>query len=279
MAEINELSDVEKEFLGPFLPKASYFPAEHGTSEDAEDHAASRPFVTLTYASSLDSMISLAPGVSTALSGLEAKSMTHYLRLNHDAILVGAGTARADNPRLNCRYPGVTLETQPRPIVLDPSGRWPFIVSKSQQLAAGRKGKEPWIIRNPNNIAEYLQLPWGDQVLLVGSDGLQNPSENTDGKLGYIEWHSIFKALKQKGIESVMIEGGATVINELLSQPHLVDSVIVTIAPTWLGHGGVAVCPATKTKYGQRTNAASLEGTAWQQFGQDVVLCGRLLQR
>src|SRR4051812_7789929 len=86
----------------------------------------SRPHVTLTFATSLDSQLSLAPGVRTTLSGPRSKAMTHYLRSKHDAILVGVGTAIADDPGLNCRlhgvggYGGQGLEGQPRPLILDP---------------------------------------------------------------------------------------------------------------------------------------------------------------
>ena len=75
-----------------------------------------------------------------------------------------------------------------------------------------------------------------------------------------------------------MIEGGATIINDLLARPDLVDSVVVTIAPTWLGQGGVSVSPQAKTENNERVNAARLKDTVWRQFGADVVLCGRLME-
>ena len=91
-----------------------------------------------------------------------------------------------------------------------------------------------------------------------------------------MNWAQILSVLKNEGIESVMIEGGASVISTLLSMPELVNSVIVTIAPTWLGQGGVTVSPAPKVEAGERINAARLQPTAWRQFGADAVLCGRL---
>lgn len=93
---------------------------------------------------------------------------------------------------------------------------------------------------------------------------------------GSMDWKEILQALKSEGLETVMVEGGATVINSLLARPELVDSVIVTIAPTWLGQGGLAACPSAVTQDGQRVNAARLADTAWRQFGADAVLCGRL---
>ncbi|CAM9228488.1 unnamed protein product [Pylaiella littoralis] len=63
-----------------------------------------RPFVTLTYAQSIDGSIAGADKSQVCLSGPESRTMTHGLRSIHDAILVGAGTVRQDNPRLNVRH-------------------------------------------------------------------------------------------------------------------------------------------------------------------------------
>ncbi|KAI9793139.1 MAG: 2,5-diamino-6-(ribosylamino)-4(3H)-pyrimidinone 5'-phosphate reductase [Piccolia ochrophora] len=105
------------------------------------------PHVTLTYASSLDGLLSVRPGESTALSSPLTKAMTHYLRSQHTAILVGAGTAIADDPGLNCRLVGTELSSQPRPIVLDPRGRWD-VGMESRVVSTARKGrgKGVWVI-------------------------------------------------------------------------------------------------------------------------------------
>lgn len=62
------------------------------------------PFVTLTYAQSIDGSIAAVRGVPTLLSGRASLQMTHTLRTLHDAILVGVGTVVADNPSLNARF-------------------------------------------------------------------------------------------------------------------------------------------------------------------------------
>jgi 2,5-diamino-6-(ribosylamino)-4(3H)-pyrimidinone 5'-phosphate reductase len=252
--DIARLSNVDETFLDPYLPPCNPTDQSSGTPKQHD-----LPFVTLTYACSLDGMIALAPGVRTSLSGPETKSMTHYLRLKHDAILVGAGTAVADAPSLNCRYPGAGIDSQPRPVIVDPRGRWQMDGSAVCKLADEGRGKEPWVVGLAANGSERVP----ELVLSEGGDGV-------------IEWEEVLKALKAKCIDSVMIEGGATVINTLLLRPDLVDSVIVTIAPTWLGQGGLAACPSAITNNGQRVNAARLSDTAWRQFGADAVLCGTL---
>lgn len=273
MSEVGRLHADELAFLEGFLPPgdASGRP-EHGASpSEADNRHSDLPFVTLTYASSLDSMIALAPGVRTTLSGPETKSMTHYLRYKHDAILVGACTAAVDDPGLNCRYPGVTRLEQPRPVVIDPNGRWVGHDRKAFRLASQEAGKAPWIVTQspaPSTVTDLL-LQIGGEYLNVANDATGNSAPE-------IPWTTILRALKLKGINSVMIEGGATVINALLAQPHLVNAVIITIAPTFLGKGGVAVSPVSKSYDGHLANSAWLDDTRWRQFGNDVVLCGRL---
>jgi 2,5-diamino-6-(ribosylamino)-4(3H)-pyrimidinone 5'-phosphate reductase len=253
--DITALSASEVSFLNSYLPESCQ-------TQTQPSKLSSLPFVTLTYACSLDGMIALAPGVRTSLSGPETKSMTHYLRLKHDAILVGAGTAVADVPSLNCRYPGAGLEEQPRPVVVDPKGRWGKEESAVARLAAEGRGKEPWIV----------SLDRAEKVDGNGAAKVVRMRERVEGGM---DWEEVLRALKAEGVDSVMIEGGATVINALLARPHLVDSVIVTIAPTWLGQGGLAASPAGAVVDGQRVNAASLSETSWKQFGADAVLCGR----
>jgi 2,5-diamino-6-(ribosylamino)-4(3H)-pyrimidinone 5'-phosphate reductase len=252
--DIAQLSEVDQAFLDQYLPEPYDLSQPSGTPDKND-----LPFVTLTYACSLDGMIALAPGVRTSLSGPETKSMTHYLRLKHDAILVGAGTAVADAPSLNCRYPGAGLDSQPRPIVVDPKGRWQADGSAVSKLAEEKKGKEPWIVS-----------------LNAGDSGQARRLVVQESGDGTMRWEEVLKTLKAQGINSVMIEGGATVINTLLARSDLVNSVIVTIAPTWLGQGGLAASPSATTENGQRVNAARLRETTWKQFGADAVLCGRL---
>lgn len=252
----------ETPFLSPYLPstKNEY------------------PFTTLTFATSLDSSLALSPGTRTTLSGPQSKAMTHYLRSHHDAILIGVGTAIADNPGLNCRIEGVGgfggegLQGQPRPVVLDPGARWEVShESKILQLVREGKGRAPWVVTRSDAVVSEVK-----RGLLEGYGGrFLNLEAGVDG----FDWVELLKCLKKEGIESVMIEGGGSVINSLLEPRFqaLVDSVIVTIAPTWLGQGGVVVSPRRRFEDNGTAIAASrLRDVRWHPFGEDVVLCGRL---
>ncbi|KAL4949839.1 dihydrofolate reductase-like domain-containing protein [Aspergillus filifer] len=237
------------------------------------------PFTTLTFATSLDSQLALSPGTKTVLSGPQSKAMTHYLRSRHDGILIGVGTAIADNPGLNCRIEGVGgyggdgLQGQPRPIVLDPLARWEFDAgAKILELARQGKGRAPWIL-----VKSGTKVPEARRGLLETSGGRYISLDLCEG--GGFDWGELLRCLKSEGLQSVMIEGGGSVINSLLEPrfQSLVDSVIVTIAPTWLGRGGVVVSPKRRFDESGTTIAASrLKDVKWHPFGEDVVLCGRI---
>lgn len=250
----------------------AYLPPQSNISKTLSSNLY-RPWVTLTFATSLDSQLSLAPGVRTSLSGPSSKAMTHYLRSKHTAILIGAGTAIADDPGLNCRlegvdgYGGENVGGQPRPIILDPKGRWEFDEdSKVVQLAKEGKGLGPWIMTFSEDVSDERR-----QTLMACGGKFITMSDCGSG----MAWNDILAKLHGEQIESVMIEGGGHVINSLLAgqNSRYIDSVIITIAPTWLGRGGVVVSP---NREHVELPAARLQSVSWQPLGEDIVLCGYL---
>lgn len=260
MSEVRALSQEDLAFLEGSMPR--------GLSDDE------LPYTTLTWAQSLDGKIALGRGLRTQLSGTESKSMTHYLRVRHDAILVGRATAEIDNPSLNCRYPGATFEDQPQPVILDMDGRWGSQApnSKAYSLATTRQGKFPWRVDG--------QAPAGQGfVAAVATDRHNITTISVPTHAGRMGWRDILKGLKKQGIHSVMIEGGAQVIQDLLALPQLVNAVIITVAPTFLGSTGISISPAEKIlATGEHVNAAWLKDTRSRPFGNDIVLCGRLVE-
>ncbi|QSZ34661.1 hypothetical protein DSL72_007515 [Monilinia vaccinii-corymbosi] len=261
--------DFERAQMDEYLPSKTSIAAAHSRS---------LPHTTLTYATSMDSQVTLSPGVGSPISGPASKAMTHYLRSKHDAILIGVNTAITDNPSLNCRLKGVggyggenSLDGQPRPIIIDPRGRWDFgEENKIFGLVRDGRGKAPWIITadRENEVSwqkrDFLNAVGGKFIFL-------SPSQ-----AGKFSWDHILRALWEEGIESVMIEGGAGIINGMLAESRrLVDGIIVTIAPVWLGKGGVLVTPDREN---QEKEAVRLREVKWIPLGQDVVCCGKVIQ-
>ena len=238
------------------------------------------PHVTLSYACSLDSKISLMPGTQTILSRPESKVMTHYLRSKHEAILIGVGTAMADDPSLNCRlegaggFGGLGKMWQPRPVIIDPHGRWPVHEeSKLLKAAMSGKGKAPWIVVSP---AARLETKSIELLKRCGGDYLRIVEYYQGWRL---RWEAILNALASEKIRSVMIEGGGTVLSELLNPEYtnFVDSVIVTVAPTFLGRGGVNVSPDSKLDASGKPMAAlTPREVTWQPLGVNMIMCGKI---
>lgn len=174
-----------------------------------------RPFVTLTYAQSIDGSIAARPGTPLALSGVATQTFTHQLRATHDAILVGIGTVLADDPQLNVR---LVKGPNPRPVILDSSLRCPTL---ARCIVASRRPI----------IATTLGAPTANQQALeaVGVSVVRLPS--TDGR---IDLPALLERLGQLEIRTLMVEGGAQVITSFL-RAHLVNRLIITIAPTLIG--------------------------------------------
>lgn len=173
-----------------------------------------RPFVTLSYAQSLDGCLTLHQGSASPVSSHNSMVITHQLRAAHDAILVGIGTILADNPRLNVRLaPG----DSPRPIVLDSQLRIP------RDAAFIAQQRDPLIATTTHAPQARRQLfqQKGIQLMTLPPD-----------PTGRVELPALLTQLAASGINSLMVEGGATVLTSFIRQ-QLFNRVIVTIAPVF----------------------------------------------
>lgn len=179
--------------------------------------SAPRPFVTVTYAQSLDGCLAGEPGRPLALSGPEALAFTHQLRAAHAAILVGLGTVLADDPQLTVRH---AAGPNPQPVVVDSHLNLPL---------AARLLRHPthtlWVAATaaapPERVSALEAL--GAQVLRLPADAQ-----------GRVALPALLAALGARGVATLMVEGGARVITAFLTQ-GLADRLTVTIAPRLLG--------------------------------------------
>lgn len=217
----------------------------------------SRPFVTLSYAQSLDGSIALNPAKSLAISGTESLELTHRLRAEHDAILVGVGTILADNPSLTVR---LAEGRHPQPIVLDSL----LTIPDNAQL-----------FKNPRGliIATTKDAP-ASRVRKLTERGITIlPLSSFTGK---VDLEKLLAILPSMGIHSVMVEGGAQVLTTFLRQ-KFANWALVTIAPYFVG-GLSAITAPPITEPSAAKISAFPKLTEWQSqiFGQDLVLWGTI---
>ncbi len=175
-----------------------------------------RPFVTLSYAQSLDGSIAAVRGQPTKISGPASLEMTHGLRAIHDAILVGAGTVSADNPQLNVRHAN---GPSPRPVVLDSNLRTP-----TNAWIIDRNPQPPWIATTDQASAHRAE-----QLEGAGAEVIRLPA----GPNGRVLIPALLSELRERGILSLMVEGGAAVITSFMDL-RSIDCVVLTIAPVYI---------------------------------------------
>lgn len=176
-----------------------------------------RPFVTLSYAQSMDGSIAVRRGEQTRISGPESQRLTHELRARHDAILVGIGTVLADDPRLTVR---LVQGPDPQPVIVDSRLRLP----RNTRLV--RDAVLPaWVMTSE-------KAPVDRQRILedAGARVLRLPSD----RKGRVDLGAMLALLVDLGVGNLMVEGGATIISSFLAQ-NLVDRMILTVAPMVMG--------------------------------------------
>jgi riboflavin-specific deaminase-like protein len=202
-----------------------------------------RPVVTLSYAQTLDGSIA-RPGRPLAISGPESIRMTHALRAAHDGILVGIGTVLVDDPQLTVR---AATGRNPQPVVLDSRLRMPLTARLWQH-----PDRRPWLAATDPDPERRSELEArGASVLLLPAD------ESRRVQLG-----ALLDRLGERGLKTLMVEGGATVITGFLKQ-QLVDRLVVTIAPCIAG--GLRAVEAL-------ADTIALHNVAYHRHGADMVL-------
>lgn len=181
-----------------------------------------RPFVTLKLASSFDGRIATASGHSQWITGPEARRIVHGLRGTHDAVMVGAGTARADDPSLTVRDMGVTHH----PIRIVTSRQ--LDIPLMSTLAKTAKDIPVWLCHGPD-ADPALKEAWsgmGAKLLECGLTGRQ------------LNMKSVLQALGAQGLTRIFCEGGGALAASLMSE-DLVDELIGFTAGIGIGAEGL----------------------------------------
>ncbi|MEZ4656753.1 MAG: GTP cyclohydrolase II [Caldilineaceae bacterium] len=189
--------------------------------QQANTHFANtgRPFVTISYAQSLDGSLAAARGRAMALSSPASMQLTHALRASHDAILIGVETLLADDPRLNVR---LVDGSNPQPVVVDSCLRTPAQARLFDEHA------HVWIATTSASAQRCGEK--GAALVQRGATILPCPANAQN----QVDLSCLLHMLGQHNIRSLMIEGGAHILTSLLAA-GLADFAVVTIAPVYVG--------------------------------------------
>jgi diaminohydroxyphosphoribosylaminopyrimidine deaminase/5-amino-6-(5-phosphoribosylamino)uracil reductase len=208
-----------------------------GAIEAARDHAGhfrrirdKRPHVILKLAVSSDDKIGAAGRKPVAISGEAARARVHLLRAQCDAILVGIGTVRADDPLLTCRLPGMEARSPVR-VVLDRSLRIPG----ASRLVHSARETQLWVMTS--------SLSEAPAAMKRGAAGAQVIRVATTATPPGLDLMAVLRALADKGITRLMVEGGARVASSFVAA-GLVDEVWLLRGPDAIGAEGVAALDA-----------------------------------
>ncbi len=181
-----------------------------------------RPHLTLKLAGSFDGRIATATGQSQWITGPEARRHVHALRACHDAVMVGAGTARSDDPSLTVR--GLGISAQPVRVVVSRRLDLP-LMSK----LARRAGEAPvWLCHGPDADPALIETWQGIGATLLACDltGRQ------------LDMRSVLHRLGEQGLTRVFCEGGSSLAASLLSA-GLVDELVNYSAGMAIGAEGL----------------------------------------
>ncbi len=181
-----------------------------------------RPLVTLKLATTLDGKIALAGGESRWITGEAARAHVHLVRSQQDAVMVGIGSALADDPDLSCRMQGAHHSRLVR-IVVDSKARLPA----TSKLARSADKRAVWLLTAAPKSADDL-------------GALNVKVFSVPAGAGGVDLDAALQALARQGLTRVVVEGGAALAASLLKL-GLVDRLLWYRAPSIMGEGLSAV--------------------------------------
>jgi len=225
-------------------------------------HKFHEPYVVAKFASSLDGRIATRSGQSKWITCDASRQRAHYLRQSVDAIVVGLQTVIDDNPSLTVRLePDTTLPIkQPLRIVLDSQGRIPLECHLlSSELAAGT------LVATTSSIPTQRKQSirdTGAEVICI--------SNNDEGR---VDISSLLAILGERGIQSIMVEGGAAVLGAFFDTQR-VSEVWAFVAPLLIG-GKTAPGAIGGNGVDQLQCAARLKTMRLEQIGSDILVRGQ----
>lgn len=213
-----------------------------------------RPFVTLKLAQTLDGRIAASNGESKWITGPPARTLVHQMRREHDAIAVGMGTVRADNPSLTVRR---VRGYDPYRLVVSSTLKFPA----SCKLIENNHDHRTICVSTRSAISRFRKQG--------GTPGLSFWQVASAGR-GKIDLSDMLTRAADFGLRSVLVEGGARLASSLLRE-NLVNKMVVFVAPRLLGNGLPALADLGVTSL---SDSLRLDRVTVSQCGADAVVIG-----
>jgi diaminohydroxyphosphoribosylaminopyrimidine deaminase/5-amino-6-(5-phosphoribosylamino)uracil reductase len=227
------------------------------SSEDSmKGLARGSTFITVKWAQSLDGRIATADGDSRWISSEEARRFAHQLRSEHDAVMVGIGTVLADDPELTVR---LVSGRNPVRVIVDSKLRIP---TSARVLAEGQPSR---------TLVATLETTSVDRAREIEKLGAEVIRLQQAQKHAGLDLMRLFQELGERGINSVLVEGGNRIITSLLNL-RMLDRLVVIIAPKIIGQGIDAVGDLDISRVADAITFASVEIS---KLGPDVVVDAR----
>ena len=215
------------------------------------------PFVILKSAVTLDGQTATSTGDSQWISNTQSREEVHRLRDRVDAIMVGVGTVLNDDPRLTTRLPGGRDALR---IVVDSHLRTPSQAALLHLESAAK-----------TLIAHLATVP-EDRCSQLTSDGavLLQAAE----KEGRVDLHDLLVQLGKRGVQSILLEGGAQ-LNAAFLKEGLIDRMMIFVAPKIIGgNGGYGIFAGQGVSC--LADASQLQDIRINRFGDDVLIEGEM---
>ena len=221
------------------------------------------PLVAMKYAMTLDGKIAAYTGDSKWITCEESRAYVHELRKEYAGIMVGIGTVLADNPMLNCR---IAKGVDPIRIICDSNLRTPLdsnLVKTAREIPVIVAYAEQESIESENY--EALQ----ERKRLLEENGVTCICTGTSSQ---VDLKVLMQELGKRKIDSVLIEGGASIHASALEQ-EIVDKVYAFVAPKII-MGETAKSPIGGKGIEKMQNSISLKRVSWKQIGNDICMTG-----
>ncbi|MGZ3768212.1 MAG: bifunctional diaminohydroxyphosphoribosylaminopyrimidine deaminase/5-amino-6-(5-phosphoribosylamino)uracil reductase RibD [Bdellovibrio sp.] len=223
-------------------------------------------FVALKMASSLDGQIALRSGESKWITGTPSREYVHYLRACYDAVLVGKGTVKFDNPSLDIRHPNINKKN--KVVVIDGNAD---LLDQFTELNIAKIHDLKnvfWCVseKSKDRAEQFLsQLTLKPEVIYVKKADAEN-----------LDMEDALAKLYTKGIRSLMVEGGAITASAFINE-NLVNRLYVFQAPILIGSGG-ARSWTERVQIDSMSDKIAVNNPRYLTLGKDFMITGSLLR-